>query len=259
MPLTLSLIGAGVGAVSGGISAIAGAKQKKKANQALANNIQPTYQTPQTEWDNISLLENRAGQGLSDSARAAYTNNADRGLAASLSAIQRGGGDANAMGNAFDSYLNNASSLAIADDRLKSQQIQDLIAGRQRSSAFQDKEYQINEYGPWANRQQALTQQAAAGQNQMMSGINTMTSGIMNGISNYGASLYGNTKQGSGATPMPQSPPMAGNPFGTENSWHPPMAKTTGYGMTLQEYPDYMGMNSSQKGDLYNQWLQFQK
>lgn len=261
MPITLSLIGAGVGALSGGANAIAGGRQKKKANEALAANVQPEYNTPQTEWDNLNMLQSRAGMGLSDSSRAAYTNNADRGLGATIGAIQRGGGDVNSLSSAFDSYLNNTSNMALADDKLKNQHFGEYLAGNQRMSGFQDKEYQINEYSPWANKQQALTQQAAAGANRQQAGMNQFTNSIMNGLSSFGGSLMGNTKQGTpSASPANNSAPGSMFDYANSYGFHAPMATDQGVGgQTFPDYPSFMGMNSDQKVGLYKNWLQFQQ
>lgn len=260
MAITLSLVGAGVGALSGGINAFEGAKQKKAANAALANNVMPQYQIPQTEWDNLNQLQSQAGQGLSDSSRTVYNNAAGQGLGASISAIQRGGGDVNTLGGAFNSYLNNTSQLALADDKMKNQHMADLIGGRQRISADQDKEYQINKYSPWANRQQALTQQVTAAANKEQAGFNQATNSVMNGLSSVSGILQGNTKKGQDKTVQNNSAPGSMFDYANSYGFHAPMATDQGVGgQTLSDYPSYMGMNAGQKSGLYNNWLQFQQ
>jgi hypothetical protein len=157
--------------------AVYGAVQKDKAAKEAKKNVQPKYEIPQEEYDNLKMAENLASTGMSGASRAAFLNNADRGFTATTDAILKGGGDANSIGNAYERYNEGISNMSIYDDKMRMQHLQDLMGQRSRMAAFKDKSYQVNEYSPWANKAQALSAQMAGGQNTMMSGINTFVSG----------------------------------------------------------------------------------
>lgn len=173
-----------------------GAAKKAKAEKAAKANKQPEYKIPQEEVDNLRLAETLGNQGMSLASRTVYQNAADRGLTATTSAILRGGGDANSIGNAYQKYNEGIANMSIYDDQRRLQNLQNLMGQRSRMSSFRDKDYQLNEYAPWANRAQALAAQMAGGQNTMMSGLNTAIgglSGVAQGMSARSQqSSYGN-------------------------------------------------------------------
>lgn len=267
----MSIAGLGIGAAT----AVDGYSNKKKAEEAAKSNVLKKYKTSQSEYDNLALLESRAGSGMGDAARTAFQNNADRGLSAGISAILRGGGDVNAVGGLYDNYINGMSNMAIYDDKRNVANMDNLISGRQRIANSQDKEYQLNEYLPWANKAQAYAQQAAAGQQQMWSGINTAGGALMGGISALGrqgsiTNDSGNRPAsappfGAGKAAAPAGPTSAGfNPFGGQvdasgmNSYgglyNQAWASPSGLNPS-----DLMSMDAGQKQNLYSMWLQGQQ
>lgn len=239
----IPLIMAGVG----GIESLIGSKNKNDAAAAAKANVMPKYNIPQTEWDNLSLSENRAGQGMSSSAKQAYTQNADRGLSSTIAGVLAGGGDVNTIGSAYDSYLNNTGNMAIYDDKTKLQNLMSLIQSRERISNDLDKQYQINERAPWADKAQALAQQQAAGNQTMWNGVNTALGGLAGFAQGMGqnkaiAGIFGGSGNG-GASDMP-----AGGAFGLG------MNNPNG-----SAYKSLMGgnafpQNSQITPDLYDNW-----
>lgn len=196
-----AIIGAGIG-----IYSIAhNASKEKKARQAMENNKRPTYKIPQSEYDTLNLLGNRAGQGLSSSARSYYNQMQDRGLSSSLDAILKGGGDLNNAGGLVQRYFDSGNKLAVLDDQAKMQNINALIQQRQRMAAFQDKSFYINQYAPYADKQAAAAQELGMAQQGQQAGINTLGSSLSNlgsGISNRMATNnIGKSSGGFGSTP----------------------------------------------------------
>lgn len=157
--------------------AVYGAVQKDKAAKEAKKNVQPKYEIPQEEYDNLKMAESLATTGMSGASREVFQNAADRGLTSTTNAILKGGGDANSIGNAYERYNEGISNMSIYDDKLRMQHLQDLMTQRNRMAAFKDKDYQVNQYSPWANKAQALAAQMSGGQNTMMSGFNTFVSG----------------------------------------------------------------------------------
>lgn len=179
------LVSAGVSGAVGLGTAIYGAIQKRKAQQEAAANKMPTYSIPTEEQDALTLAGSQAGQGMSDASRQAYLNNAGSGLAATTNAILRGGGDANSIGNAYNKYDTGINNQAIYDDQARMQHLSNLQGEFHRMSAQKDKQWQINQYAPWANKAQAIGQQLTGGQNMMMAGINTLGNSALTAADGY--------------------------------------------------------------------------
>lgn len=159
-----------------------GAYEKHEAMQKAKNNKMPEYQIPQEEQDNLRLAQAYANRGISSQSYQAYMNNADRGLANTNSAILKSGGDANQIGQAQDKYEQGIGNLAIYDDQARQTHLNTLMAQNARMGSFADKNYQLNQYAPWANRAQLYAGQMA-GANQ------TIGQGL--GIFAQGAGQYG--------------------------------------------------------------------
>lgn len=165
-----------VAGVVGAGTAIYGAIQKNKAAKAARNNIMPHYDIPQSEYNSLNLAESQAGQGMSDASRQQLLNNSQSGLSATQNAILRSGGSANAIAGAEDKYQQGINQNAIYDDQARMANLSRLQSAYTRMSADADKSYQINEYAPWANRAQAISQQLQSGQQTMQSGLSTLGS-----------------------------------------------------------------------------------
>lgn len=168
------IIGALIAAAAGLASAGIGAHQANKAAQIANSNKRPPYNIPQSEYDNLTLLQDRAQQGLTDSTKQAYLTGSNRALSQSISAILKGGGDVNNISDAYSNFNDGLQRLQIADDNMRLANINALIAQNQRMSDFADKKYQVNEYAPYANKALAaatLQQQGAA---NISNGINSI-------------------------------------------------------------------------------------
>lgn len=183
MPVTASII-AGVVGIGTSLYSQHQANQKQKAAQALAAaNPRPVYNIPETEFQNQSLLENRASQGLSDESLGFLKQNADRGLSSSINAILRSGGTANQIGGLDNNYNNAITQSALLDDQAKSQNLAALVAHTSRMSDNYDKAFQVNQYGPYADKAQAaklLQGQGALQQSQAVGNLASVGSSVGN-------------------------------------------------------------------------------
>ena len=181
MPVTLGVIGLGVTAGQ----AIYGAIQKDKARKAAAANVRPTYTIPGEEYRNENLAESLAGEGLSAGAQQYLTNQNDRSQSAAYSAILKGGGDGNAIAGAADKFQNGAGQVALYDDQARMNNLNRLQSAWLRMSADKDKAWQVNQYGPYADRAAAIGQQLAGSQQQFNSGLNGVGSSLLGGVNSY--------------------------------------------------------------------------
>lgn len=227
------------GAALGAGEMIYGNHLKKEAAKAAAANVMPKYQIGPEEQQMLSTAESQAGTGMSDAAREALRQNSDRALGTSIDAITRGGGNVNAISSLAEGTQQGLNKMALYEDDARLKHLQMLQEARARMSANRDKAYQINDYGPWANRAQAIAQQQAAAQNTFNSGLNTLGIGLISTASNMpggaGIPKFGNQPSASGtagylppiATPASQAP--LGSPFGMMNEEIEHVPKWNGY------------------------------
>lgn len=188
------------GAALGAGQMLYGAAQKRKADAAAKANVMPKYNIPQYEQQALALEESRAGQGMSDAAREAMRANIDRAQGTTIDAMLRSGASPNAIGATAAGTQAQLSQMALYEDKARIENLARLQAQRARMSANMDKEYQINQYAPWANRAQAIAQQQAGAQNMFMSGMNTLQQGLLGvagtvGAAGKGAPGYGYVPQ----------------------------------------------------------------
>lgn len=179
LPVAL-LAGAAIGA---GQMAYGASLKKKYQREADANKM-PEYQINQEERDMMRQAETMAGQGMSDASREAMRSNTDRAMGTSIDAILKGGGNPNAIASLAGNFQNQINQMAVYEDQARLKNLENLQNQRARMSANRDKAYQINQYQPWANRAQAIDQQLTGAQNMMQGGFNTLSAGVLQGISN---------------------------------------------------------------------------
>jgi len=226
-------------------TAVYGAVKENKADKAAAANVRPTYTTPQTEYDNQRIAESQAGQGMSAASKQDYLNNAGQGLAATNDAILRGGGDANSLAATYDKYNQGISNLSIYDDQARQGHLNNLIAQNQRMSAGTDKNWQLNQYAPWADRAKLYATQQQEGQQLIGQGIGMLgkaATGAAGGIGGGGD----DTSSGSAAPPAGVAPSSnMGSYYGTPDyqpqaPYYSPNTPSSGDGSGTYGWNGYM-------------------
>lgn len=208
---------AAAGLAMGAFQMASANKKSNAAKRLAANNIRPTYQIPEGEYENLALARGRASEGLGDASKQFYTENAQEGLNNSLNAILKGGGDVNTVGSSFESYLDGLSRLSLLDDQQKINNINMIIQQNQRMTDQKDKAFQFNEYAPFADTAAAVYNMQSAAANEKTAGINTAMQGILSAAQNATAIQTGqqpnrqyssnsssnNTAPASGTAPPP--------------------------------------------------------
>lgn len=179
------IVPAAIAAAYGIYKVAHGAHQKNLAKKAAAANKRPAYNIPQGEYDNLYMAESQASQGLDQGSKQILTQNADRGLSASLNAVLKGGGDMNAASSLYDNYLGNINNIALMDNQQKINNVQQLVAARYRMSDQQDKQWQVNNYAPFMDKQKEIGQQKAYGQQQVDSGMGEISGAAISGVGSY--------------------------------------------------------------------------
>lgn len=178
----MSWVAVGVGAV-GLTEATIGEINKSKANkkaEALAKN-RPKLTSSPFNQDALSLSESELSNGMSAGAKTAYEEGADRDFSAAVGGIVRMGGSANNVGSVFANSETGRQRLAIMKDNLRLSQIDRLYRAQQGSEEDREKDFQFNDWAPWADASQANAVAKGNAQSEIFSGINTATSAGMRG------------------------------------------------------------------------------
>lgn len=162
-----------------------GAAQQKKAEKLRQSNIRPTYTIAPEILENQRISEYRAGFGLPEHVKQYYRQGSERGLTTSVDKILKGGGSPNDVVGAYNIYNDSLAKLAIADDERQYKNIQNLLENNRYMESVRDKEFQVNKYGPYADKARLAAEMSQAGANYIQSGINTGA----NAIGTYAGSM----------------------------------------------------------------------
>jgi hypothetical protein len=212
MAITLA-IGAGITGVSAIASIVRGVQQNSQAKQMERNNVRPLYKISDQIYDNVGLAENRAQGGFDQQTLNYLSNQQERGLQSSMSAILQGGGSINNIGSAYDSFLQGSKSIALEDEKIHMANIAQLFAQRETLAEEQARAWTINDYSPYKDKQLAIAQLRSDGNKNISSGINTFAQAGMMTMNGFDADKI-DTKQKLPTPPekLPTSPEKIENP-----------------------------------------------
>lgn len=149
----------------------------KKAKELAAS--RPKLAPSQYLKDDLSLAESDLSNGMSAEAKTAYESDMDKSLSSSLGAITRMGGSPNDVGSVFANSATGRARLAIMKDNLRLSKITNLSRARSASEEEREKEFQFNEWAPWADKAQANAQAKQTAQSEIYGGLNTVGAGVM--------------------------------------------------------------------------------
>jgi hypothetical protein len=177
MPAAVGLIKGGLGLVKTIGSLINAGKTKKIARQLEAS--RPKLGRDALADENLAFANSELANGMSARAEKAYNDATDRELSSSLSAILKGGGNLNSVGDVYGSNQRGRENLAIMRDNLRLKQIENKVAASKAVSNRNDQMFQYNIDAPWKDKAQANAQ-ARMGANQgIWEGLNTAGSAGM--------------------------------------------------------------------------------
>lgn len=176
-------VGAGTviyGAVSGGV-------KKKKATKE-ASKLQatrPKLGNSQYAQDQVSLAESELSTGVSGKVSQAYEEGADKDFSSSLSAILKGGGDVNNVGDLFSNKEAGRARLSLMQENLRLNQITNLQRAQTNAESDQKQQFEFNNWMPWADAAQGNAQAREQAQGQINNSINSGIAAIGGGVNNY--------------------------------------------------------------------------
>ncbi len=165
----------------GAATAIGGAVQKGAANKkaaALADK-RPVYQKQPEITENVALTESDLAKGMSSRAERAYKGQQDKALSSSLDAILKGGGSVNNVGDLYGSGETGRQNLAIMEDNLRVNEVNNVIKARNESAQEGQTAWQVNQFAPYLDQLQAIAAAKQQGAETMSKGIGTVGSAFM--------------------------------------------------------------------------------
>lgn len=186
--------GVGLGLAQTVVGLVNAGKTKREAKEIAKS--RPQYDISPLAGQDLSLAESELAGGMSARAETAYNQNTDRDFAASLAATLKGGGSVNNVGDIFDRSQAGRMRLAEMQDQLRLKQIDNVVRARRYMDEQTDKEYQINKYAPWKDRQVANAKAREDANNMIWSGLSTATGGAMNFLSNKTSNPGNNVDNG---------------------------------------------------------------
>lgn len=228
--MSAAIASAAIGAVGAGYKIYQGISQNSAANKLQRGLVRPMYSIQPQYYNNQSLAENQAQEGLSEDAKNYYGDQANAGLSAGISGILQGGGDVNNINSLYDKYNTGNRAIATQDSQLKNDNIRYLVDRNKDLAGQQTQQWAINQYEPYKDTATAISGlRGASGQN------------ISGGISELGsvASIMGKANTPDTTTPTraqsdlsTSSPITGGSPTqdsinGLNPSGSTPMMNTT--------------------------------
>lgn len=167
---------AGVGAVEAGIGAAKASKARKRAAQLNATRPKEAI-SPETK-QSVSLLESELSKPQNP------YGDQDRDFTNSLSAILKGGGDPNSIGELFSSDQVGRARMATMQEQIRLAKVNNLVSALRGEGQERQDVFGFNEWAPYADAAQANAAERQSDQSMIYGGINTAVSGLAGYLNN---------------------------------------------------------------------------
>jgi len=184
--------GAGGGNMLGmaiaGYNMVAGQVNLTKAN-AEANYLEktkPVKKTSQFDRDALLLTGSDLANGISAEADQAYNDSEDRSLSSTISAMLKSGTSANNIGDIYGDSAQGRQQMAVIRDNLRMKKVDDYLKQLDNMAAEEEKNWLVNEYGPYINKIKAVGEAKKAAAAQTAKGMDSL--GGMGGMGGGGNS-----------------------------------------------------------------------
>jgi hypothetical protein len=171
MPVTASLVTAGIGGIQSIIGAIGQGKANKKLNKLFKQRT--AYQTPKEIMDVLNSTQYNAQSGYDPQTLDFLTNSADRGFATQTGTALRLGADPNLISGLDDKYLQDIMRIGSDNATLQLQNFDKFLNAKTLVAENKTAEWQSRE-DLLKDQIQAVAGKAAAGAQNVNSGINTV-------------------------------------------------------------------------------------
>lgn len=221
-----------------------GIKQTSDAKKRAARNKKPNYDIQQEYFDNQTIAQNLAGQGFNSKTVDNFNQESERGLQATIDATLQAGGGPNSIQSALTNYNYGNLRFAASDAEKRTQNIASLYDRNKELANQKVMQWTIDKYEKFKDEAAAITQERAAGQQNINTGISEGVS-VVAGLS--GAGAYGGMLKTGGKK-------TTGILSGTSTSVNPATDKpfdygfkTTGDTTSVNQFADYYGFLKEQE------------
>ena len=180
LPLAAALqVGSAALGVIKGVGSFFGAKSdEQKAQDELKKLKDPFYKIQNEYIQNRDIAGNLASGGLPESTKNYVTQEAQRGLGTSLSALGQNGGGVNDVARLNDVYMNSIDKVAAEDAQAKLGNIQNFFNQNKELAGQKTIQWTLNEYRPFERKLKEITQRIGAAKQNQNTGLNTAISSV---------------------------------------------------------------------------------
>jgi len=180
LPLAAALqVGSAALGVIKGVGSFFGAKSdEQKAQDELKKLKDPFYKIQNEYIQNRNIAGNLASSGLPESTKNYVTQEAQRGLGTSLSALGQNGGGVNDVARLNDVYMNSIDKVAVEDAQAKLGNIQNFFNANKEVAGQKTIQWTLNEYRPFERKLKEITQRIGAAKQNQNTGLNTAISSV---------------------------------------------------------------------------------
>lgn len=169
MPLTASLIAAGVSAAVKGGTGIGQLIHSKKLGKSA---VLPSFDIQQEYFDNRDIAASMAQRGLTDKALNYYTSEAERGLGSATGALLQSGGGINSFQQLYDTFGRGTAAVATEDAELQNKNILHFMDRNDVVAKQKVQKWVIEKYQPYKDTVAAAASERAAGLQNITGALN---------------------------------------------------------------------------------------
>jgi hypothetical protein len=206
MAFPLLAAGLGLQGLIGIGKAIVGADQISDGKEELSKLVRPEYTIQDEYFQNQSISQNLAQQGLPEEAMQYFTTQADRGFTAGLDVALRGGASPNSIANLYDSYNQANNRIAVEDANMRLSNIRNLMEANRVLAGQKTQKWAIDEYEPYKDAVRGASQTINNGYNNLFGGLNTTVTTL-----GQAATAFGDNENSSSPIPSPGSGYLKGD------------------------------------------------
>lgn len=180
-----------------GLKIVSGMQQRKQAKRLAAANVRPEYEGAEAYEQMVDIFTSQAQYGIDPRTRQWAEQANANAMNAGLQTVLQSGGDPNAAAQVYQNYGNALNELAAADSDRRFQKVNALAGIMDKSLGASRDEFLYNKDAPFKDTAQLAAAKQAAGYNEILSGLDSAFSSIIN---NESAKIYGD--KGGGGAPV---------------------------------------------------------
>ena len=187
---TFAIVGAGVGALAGGVSiykTLHSASQEKKDRAEASRLKQPFLKVQDDYIQNQNLAREQATGGIPIDTKNFIDSKREQGLSSTLSTLQKTGASPDEFARANQLFGDSLKSEASDDAMMHIENIKQLMSVNKDIAGQKTNQWTVNEYAPYESKLKEITERRAADVQNMWNGI---SEGI-GSLSAIGTSLQG--------------------------------------------------------------------